>query len=68
MIILEATKGNVLTQSKDVPIESRVLTYKIYLAVNDSPDNWKEISEEEAEKIRSQQKADIESHLNNKIE
>lgn len=57
MRILEATEGNVLTQSKDVPVQSRILTYKVYLAVNDSADNWKEISEEEAEKYKEEMRA-----------
>lgn len=54
MRILEATEGNVLTQSGDVLVQGRILTYKVYLAVNDSPDNWKEISEEEAERYKEE--------------
>lgn len=57
MRILEATEGNFLTQSKDVPVQGRILTYKVYLAVNDSPDNWKEISEEEAERYKEELRA-----------
>lgn len=57
MRILEATEGNVLTQSKDAPVQNRILTYKVYLAVNDSPDNWKEISEEEAERYKEELRA-----------
>ena len=57
MRILEATEGNVLTQSGDVVLQGRILTYKVYLAVNDSPDNWKEISEEEAERYKEEMRA-----------
>lgn len=57
MRILEATEGNVLTQSGDVLVQGRILTYKVYLAVNDSPDNWKEISEEEVERYKEEMRA-----------
>ena len=57
MRTLEATEGNVLTQSGDVVLQGRILTYKVYLAVNDSPDNWKEISEEEAERYKEEMRA-----------
>lgn len=57
MRILEATEGNFLTQSKDVPVLERILSKKIYLAANDSVDNWKEISEEEAERYKEEMRA-----------
>lgn len=53
--VLEASEGFTLTQYADVPLLERTLVKKIYLAVNDSPDNWKEITDEEAEEIRRQQ-------------
>lgn len=49
MRILEATEGNFLTQSKDVPVLARILSKKVYLAVNDSVVNWKEITSIQAE-------------------
>ena len=53
--IIEAAEGYTLTQSADVPLLNRLLVKKIYLAVNDDPANWAEITDEEAEEIRRQQ-------------
>ena len=55
MRILEPSSGLVLTQSNDVDILERILTDKLYLGVNDSPDNWKEITNTEADEIRQKQ-------------
>lgn len=55
VIILQPSEGYTLTQSADVEIEERILSKKVFLAVNDTPDNWKEITDEEAENIRIQQ-------------
>lgn len=53
--VLEASEGFTLTQSADVPLLERTLVKKVYLAVNDSPANWKEITDAEADEIRRQQ-------------
>ena len=53
--VLEASEGFTLTQSADVPLLDRSLVKKVYLAVNDSPANWKEITDVEADEIRRQQ-------------
>jgi len=53
--VLEASEGYTLTQSADVPLMERILVKKVYLAVNDSPDNWTEITDAEAEEIKRQQ-------------
>lgn len=55
VIILQPSEGYTLTQSADVKIPERILSKKVFLAVNDSPENWKEITDEEAENIRIQQ-------------
>ena len=55
VIILQPSEGYTLTQSADVKISERILSKKVFLAVNDSPENWKEITDEEAENIRIQQ-------------
>ena len=55
VIILQPSEGYTLTQSADVKIAERILSKKVFLAVNDSPENWKEITDEEAENIRIQQ-------------
>lgn len=53
--IIEPSEGYTLTQSKDVEVQDRILSKKIFLAVNDSPDNWKEITDAEAEAIKAEQ-------------
>ena len=53
--IIEPSEGYTLTQSKDVEVKNRILSKKIFLAVNDSPDNWKEITDAEAEAIKAEQ-------------
>lgn len=55
VIILQPSEGYTLTQSRDVEISERILSKKVFLAINDSPENWKEITDEEAENIRIQQ-------------
>lgn len=46
VIILEPMEGW-LTQKENVEIQNRIFSKKVFLAVNDSIDNWKEISEEQ---------------------
>ena len=53
--VLEASEGYTLTQSADVALLERILVKKVYLAVNDDPANWKEITDEEADEIRREQ-------------
>ena len=53
--IIQPSEGYTLTQSKDVEVQDRILSKKIFLAVNDSPDNWKEITDAEAEAIKAEQ-------------
>ena len=55
--IIEPSEGYTLTQSAEVETEYRVLSKKVFLAVNDDPSNWKEITDTEADEIRSQQEA-----------
>ena len=55
VIVLIPREGFKLTQAKDVPLEQRVFSDKVFLAVNDSPDNWMEIADEEAQVIIKQQ-------------
>ena len=55
VIILQPSEGYTLTQSKDVEVQDRILSKKIFLAVNDSPDNYKEITDKEADEIRAEQ-------------
>ena len=53
--IIEPNEGYTLTQAGDVETSARVLSKKIYLAVNDDPANWTEITDAEAEEIRAEQ-------------
>ena len=53
--IIEPSEGFILTQSADVDLENRTLSKKVFLAVNDDPSNWKEITDTEADEIRLQQ-------------
>ena len=55
--IIEPSEGFTLTQSADVDLENRTLSKKVFLAVNDDPSNWKEITDTEADEIRLQQEA-----------
>lgn len=52
--ILKPNAGCLLTQSADVELQNRVFSEEIWLASNDSPNNWKDISLEEAEQIKKQ--------------
>lgn len=53
--IIEPNEGFTLTQSAEVDVKTRIFSKKIYLAVNDSPDNWKEITDAEAEELQAEQ-------------
>jgi hypothetical protein len=53
--VLVPEEGHYITQAGEVDIMQRVLSKEVYLAVNDSPSNWKEITEEEANEIINEQ-------------
>ena len=53
--ILKPNDGCVLTQSAEVELQNRVFSEEIWLASTDSPENWKDISIEEAEQLKKQQ-------------
>ena len=53
--ILTAEEGHFLTQANVENIENAVVSDKVFLASNDSPENWKEITEEEANSIKEAQ-------------
>lgn len=55
VIIIEPSEGYTLTQSADVEVKDRILSKKIYLAINDNIANYKEITDKEAEDIRLEQ-------------
>ena len=53
--ILKPNSGCLLTQRADVELQNRVFSEEIWLAATDSPENWKDISIEEAEQLKQQQ-------------
>lgn len=53
--IIKPNAGCVLTQSANVELQNRVFSEEIWLASTDAPDNWKDISIEEAEQLKKQQ-------------
>lgn len=53
--ILKPNEGCMLTQSADVELQNRVFSEEIWLAATDAPENWKDISTEEAEQLKKQQ-------------
>lgn len=55
MKILEPSSGHSLTQAyTDMELQERIFSKKVYLGVNDSEDNWKEISDEEVEAFQAE--------------
>ena len=55
--ILRPNEGCLLTQSADVDVKERIFSEEIWLASTDSADNWKDITIEEADKIKKEQEA-----------
>lgn len=53
--MIEPNDGYTLTQSADVELQNRIFSKKVFLAVNDSASNWKEITDEEAENLMREQ-------------
>ena len=54
--ILRPSEGYYLTQASDeVDVKDRVFLKTLVLALTDSPENWKEISIEEANVIKEEQ-------------
>lgn len=61
MRVLTPSEGHLITQSDDnTSLQERIFSDKLYLAVNDSPDNYKEVSIAEAEELRRQQAEEAE--------
>lgn len=57
--ILTAGKGKKLTQAdENIELTDRIVTDRVYLAVNDTAERWKEITDEEAAQIAEAQAAE----------
>lgn len=54
--VITPEEGHFLTQAEDIDIMQRVFSKEIFLAVTDSPANWKEITEDEANIIIAYQR------------
>lgn len=64
--VLIPGNGYKITQADDAtPLQERIFSDKIYLAVNDSPDNYKEITIAQADELQRQQQAEIEEQTKN---
>lgn len=61
--VLTAAEGMMLTQATDIDINSRIVTDRVYLAVNDDAARWREITMAEAEDIRAEQRAEREKMM-----
>ena len=57
--VLRPNEGCLLTQSADVDVKERIFSEEIWLASTDSADNWKDITIEEADKIKKEQEEAI---------
>ena len=67
--ILRPNEGCLLTQSADVDVKERIFSEEIWLASTDSADNWKDITIEEADKIKKEQEeAMVEEQASRQVE
>lgn len=67
MINLKAQEGYKYTQAEDVNIEDRIYASELCLGKFDSEDNWKLITDEEAEEGRRIQELKIREGMNEVI-
>ncbi len=61
--VVQPSDGHILTQSADIDLKDRIFSEKIFLGVNDSIDNWKEITIKEADDLKQKQRDLIEKEL-----
>lgn len=61
--VVQPSDGHILTQSADIDLKDRIFSEKIFLGVNDSIDNWKEITIEKANNLKQKQRDLIEKEL-----
>lgn len=61
--VVQPSDGHILTQSADIDLKDRIFSEKIFLGVNDKIENWKEITIEESENLKTQQRDLIEKEL-----
>lgn len=61
--IIQPTEGHILTQAADIELSDRIFSEKIFLGINDSIENWKEITIEESEDLKTKQRELIEKEI-----
>jgi hypothetical protein len=61
--VIQPSDGHILTQSSDIDLKDRIFSEKIFLGINDSIDNWKEILIKEADNLKQKQRDLIEKEL-----
>lgn len=61
--VIQPSDGHILTQSADIDLKDRIFSEKIFLGINDSIDNWKEITIKEADDLKQKQRDLIEKEL-----
>lgn len=64
-IVLTAAQGCYLTQANCADIRTAIIAERVYLANTDSPDNWREISAEEADAIKAEQERLVKEEMEN---
>lgn len=64
MINLKAQEGFKYTQAEDVPVEDRIYATELCLGIYDSEDNWKLVTDEEAEEGKRIQELKISEGMN----
>lgn len=62
---IKASEGMYLTQKEIENEDARVFTVSLFLADNDSADNWREATMEEYYKWQQEQDAKLEAQMNN---
>lgn len=61
--VIQPSEGHILTQSTDIELSDRIFSEKIFLGINDKIENWKEITIEEAEDLKTKQRELIEKEI-----
>lgn len=67
-IIIKAEEGYYLTQSKDIDIKERAIATTVAIGKYDSIDNYKEITIEEADRLKEEQRVAIEEEMKQREE
>lgn len=63
LITLTPSEGYYLTQAYLKDNEEVILSLSVTLGKNDSPDNWKEISIEEGERLRAEREVELQKNM-----